>query len=313
MRYPAIETLGHPSTDASVHMDDNSSRICRWMQDAGEASSVAESSAPGTNVEGEEASSRGFSKANRPGRFQEEHAEISLPAIPKDPRGQAASDMATPAFRHVAAWRCLWAIAFPGFFLLARTQMQYDVEAGVQTMLSVIFAACVALIGSDVKLQRERVLKGTTRGGPVEFLFLKSGVYKFIVEVKNHLSSDYLVFVEQMYAQLFAAGELNGSHSADVSIWGVLMDAGGAVMFRYVPKEKKITCSRYLYVFVGELPACDLPLWLLYVLQAVDAECSQWVDEQWTARSDAFVSSRDKQCVKFDEVAELYARHMELV
>ena len=220
----------------------------------------------GPNVEGDEPSSRGFSKANKPGRFHEEHANVRLPATPKDPRAQAASNMATPAFRHVTAWRYLWAIAFTGFFLLARTQMQYDVEAGVQTMLSVIFAACVALIGSDVKLQRERVLKGTTCGGPVEFLFLKSGVYKFIVEVKNHLSSDYLTFVEQMYAQLFAAGELNGSQSGHVPIWGVLMDAGGAVMFRYVPAEKKITCGRYVSVFDGELPACDLPLWLLYVL-----------------------------------------------
>jgi hypothetical protein len=307
-----------------------------WLQaESGESSVINEahhaarvgvaraaSAASGSGV-GEAASQKllGFSKGDtkdtkvKEGAFLQEHPGADLPVLHSTPRGQQASGIMNPTFAYKGAWRGFIELVLPSLYLIGITGMQFDFEAGVQSLLVVMFAACVSYLGlgDGVMLKRENVLAGSTRKGPIEFLFFHKTILTFVVEAKLDLSSGYAAHVEQLYREMYAAWENNQKHDkgGDLPVMGVLLDSLGAIMFRLSVLDGalvSVACSKYMYIFQGAAPGCDLPLFLLHVLASVHRECCDWDEGKWKARADDVRAQQLKhdECAK--AVMEAYAQ-----
>ena len=261
----------------------------------------------------EDANGTGLSSNTR-GRFASEHPKMGLPSAAENPRGQAASRFeALPAMVFKRAWRLVWDLAFPAFILVASTGMMFGLESGVQTVLASMFATIAQLL--SVNLERESHLKGHARRGRVEFLFKNpNNLITLVVEVKQRLDGDYLVYLEQMYSELFAAWVSN--RSIDEQAWnapvcGLLMDSTGGVLFKLVIEDKNtetgyIACSKYLTIFDGVMPCSGMPLAFHYILQAVKSECLHWEEGGWRDAKDAVQKKAATNEREASRLADLY-------
>ena len=252
--------------------------------------------------------------SNTRGRFAADHPKMRLPFATESPRGQAESRWESlPAVVVKNAWRLVWDLAFPGFFLVASTGWLFGLEYWVQTVLASVFATIAQLL--SVKLERESHLKGHGRRGRFEFLFKNpSNLTTLVVEVKQRLDTDYLLSLEQMYSELFLAWVSNCSideQAWNSPVWGVLMDGTGGVLFKLVIEDKNtdtgyIACSEYLTILDGVMPGSGMPRAFQYILQAVKPECQQWEEGVWRDAKDAVQKVAETKERQASRLADLY-------
>ncbi len=288
--------------------------VATWLQESGADSQVP----PETGVDGR----MGFSYA-KVGEFRTRRPLVAMPALAEKPKLQPRSkSWVDSAMAHPYAWRQLWPLVCNGFYLTAATGMQHLEEAGVQTLLASVLVGFPTLLGNDIKLRREEVLKGSERKGPIEFTFKSSAdVITAVVEAKTpvRMEGAYAASVEQLYAEMYAAWEHNSNIGQEGQpVTGMLVDGVGALMFQLnlnaaaVPLpatatpdgdaatcsdtaastrnvQGSIVCSGYLCLFNTGMaglptPGPGLGIWMCTMLVAVLPECCKWESSEWEAR-----------------------------
>jgi hypothetical protein len=244
----------------------------------------------------------GFSKT-APGDFEKAHPSIELPSnIPRQNLRalQAFGSVTLPNFVCRHAWRFVFRLSFVVMYSIALTKIQFDLEAGVQTMLAGLFAAAANLCSDAVLLKRELIVADSTHGGPIEFVFVNfNGVINFIVEIKRDLRVGYKKHFQQLFHELYAAMHMNSKRNNGSSrdVKGVLMDADGAIFFQLTIDangDGRISCTPYMYVFNGCSPAQHLPLFILHMLHAIDPNCHTMTEQQWCAKYETIERNEQK-------------------
>ena len=135
-----------------------------------------------------------------------------------------------PVVAHPDAWRELWKLVQPGFYLTAATGMQHLEEAGVQTLLATVFVGFPALLGGSVELLRgERVDRGHEDSDhPVDFTFRSgAGVVTLVVEAVTPLvmESEYAESAERLFVAMYAARDHNQKEMTESFLsTGMLVD-----------------------------------------------------------------------------------------
>jgi hypothetical protein len=239
------------------------------------------------------------------------YPSIVLPVVTSSPEEQGASDeLATlPAFAHADAWREVWRLCAPAYFLVASSRVQFKGHAaGVGAVLSCVMAAVAGL------LRKEVVLNLSEKGGSDEpdrvgFVFARRdvGQVTLFVDVKEVLDCEnYAESVERTCLELVgrsrrphedAGGRLD-------PVWGMLVDAKGSVAFCLdaeadagTPADPgtpagsprgTIACSGYLPIFSCLDAAEGLATWIQLLLGAACPECRQWSVDEWRKRRERY-------------------------
>lgn len=265
----------------------------------------------------------GFSKT-LPGDFERAHPQIELPvsAPRRDFRAlQAFGDVQIPDFCYKQAWRFVLELSFTTMYSIALTKIQFDLEAGVQTLLAGLFAAAANICDDFVLLKREMLVSDNTHGGPIEYVFVDlNGIIRLIVEIKRDLRATPALtkkYLQQLYHELHAAWHMNQQKNNDVlDVAGVLMDADGAVIFRLHLEPTgtgKVTCTPYMYVYTGCSPSQHLPLFILHLLHNINPTCCQWDEQEWQRRFNSIQSNETHARRQALKVADVHAEGLKLV
>ena len=226
------------------------------------------------------------------------HPSVELPSLMPDVRLQQASvGWQSPNPQFAGAWKHLWVLVRHGFYHTTTTGMQFVHEAGLQTLLGTVLVGVVALLGG-VRLAREERVEGSRHAGPIEFMVMQGNKVKLVIEAKKAIDKEkYAVQVEQVVEEMWAAREQNGEDGG--SVWGMLVDPWGAVMFE--ARADKVLCSEYMVLFQGmKAPGVDLARWMCAVLGAGWDECRSWPESKWDERLQACQSAMDEGMRKFE-------------
>jgi hypothetical protein len=225
------------------------------------------------------------------------YPSIVLPVVTSSPEEQGASDeLATlPAFAHADAWREVWRLCAPAYFLVASSRVQFKGHAaGVGAVLSCVMAAVAGL------LRKEVVLNLSEKGGSDEpdrvgFVFARRdvGQVTLFVEVKEVLDCEnYAESVERTCLELVGRSKRpheDAGRRLD-PMWGMLVDAKGSVAFRLDAEADPgtIACSGYLPIFSCLDAAEGLATWIELLLGAACPECRQWSADEWRKRRERY-------------------------
>ena len=212
----------------------------------------------------------------------------------------ADADWEEEALTDREAWRDLWALAGPGFSLVAVNGLQHVDETGVLVMLAPILGSMVSLLGPTVSL-----VPWSTDSVEVKAKNTYTLVVRFVRKIGARLDEE----VDTLHFEMGGAWNRNGPEFKG-PITGALCSPQGALMFRMLSKDAKVTaltCSDYMSTCDSggrvPMPGRDLALWLNRMMAAAFPECRGWDRATWAMRREDAETRLDARVRKFEKVA----------